>query len=172
MRSKVSNADRETSNQEGLRNGKHILSLCAIVSVLATVVACQQSGLLTNIQERISSYQNGSQTVSMPTFSPSAGTYSSDQSVTISDSTAGATIYYTTNGTTPTTSSSTYTGGSIAITGPGTTETVEAIAAKSGMANSAVASETYKVLYQYTLAVGAANVGGGQREEPRQAAER
>ena len=38
-----------------------------------------------------------------PTFSPAAGTYSSAQKVTISDGTTGATIYYTTNGTTPTT---------------------------------------------------------------------
>ena len=32
-----------------------------------------------------------------PTFSPAAGTYSSTQSVTLSDATPGATIYYTTD---------------------------------------------------------------------------
>ena len=36
-----------------------------------------------------------------PTFSPAAGTYGSAQTVTISSGTSGATIYYTTNGTTP-----------------------------------------------------------------------
>ena len=45
-----------------------------------------------------------------PTFSEPAGSYSSAQTLTISDATAGATIYYTTNGTTPTTSSTLYTG--------------------------------------------------------------
>ena len=49
---------------------------------------------------------SGVATAAAPTFSPAAGTYTSTQSVTISDATTGATIYYTTNGTTPTTSSS------------------------------------------------------------------
>ena len=40
-----------------------------------------------------------------PTFSPAAGSYGLAQTVTISDSTGGATIYYTTDGTTPTTGS-------------------------------------------------------------------
>ena len=43
-----------------------------------------------------------------PTFSPGAGTYSTIQTVTISDTTPSATIYYTTNGTTPTTGSTVY----------------------------------------------------------------
>ena len=38
-------------------------------------------------------------------FSPAPGTYNATQTVTISTSTPAATIYYTTNGTTPTTSS-------------------------------------------------------------------
>jgi hypothetical protein len=79
--------------------------------------------------------------VATPTFSPAAGTYSSTQTVTISDSTSGATIYYTTNGTTPTTASSTY---SSAIT-VSATETLEAIAAKTGYTNSAVASAAYTI---------------------------
>ncbi len=58
--------------------------------------------------------------------------------VTITCATEGATIYYTTNGSTPTTSSSSY---STTIT-PGAGTTVKAIAVKSGLVSSATASET------------------------------
>ena len=54
------------------------------------------------------------------------------QTVTISDWTAGATIYYTTDGTTPTTSSTLYTG-QVTVSA---TETLEAIATAAGFANS------------------------------------
>jgi hypothetical protein len=43
-----------------------------------------------------------------PAFSPNPGLYATPQSVTISDATGGATIYYTTNGSTPTSSSAKY----------------------------------------------------------------
>ena len=76
-----------------------------------------------------------------PTFSPAAGTYASAQSVTISDATSGATIYYTTNGTTPTTSSTVY---SAPIT-VSATETVEAIATASGYTTSAVGTAAYTI---------------------------
>lgn len=79
--------------------------------------------------------------VATPTFNPTAGTYNSTQSVAISDTTSGATIYYTTDGTTPTTSSTQYTG-PITVS---SSMTIEAIAAVSGMANSAVATATYTI---------------------------
>jgi len=80
-------------------------------------------------------------TTATPTFSPAPGTYTGSQSVTLSDTTSGASIYYTTNGTTPTTSSTKYTG-AIAVT---STETIEAIAAASGDNNSNIASGTYTI---------------------------
>jgi hypothetical protein len=85
-----------------------------------------------------------------PTFSPVAGTYSSTQSVTISDTTAGATIYYTTDGSTPTTSSTKYTG---AISVAATT-TIRAIASATGFSNSAVASATYTINSGGTTLIG------------------
>ena len=71
-----------------------------------------------------------------PTMSPAPGTYTSAQSVTLSDTTPGALIYYTLNGTTPTTSSAQYSPGTpLQISA---TTTVEAIAVASGYSNSAV----------------------------------
>jgi hypothetical protein len=80
--------------------------------------------------------------VATPAFSPAAGTYTSAQSVTISDATPGATIYYTTNGGMPNTSSTQYSG-PITV---GSTETLQAIAVATGDTNSAVASSAYTII--------------------------
>jgi hypothetical protein len=76
-----------------------------------------------------------------PTFSPAAGVYTTPQTVTIADSTPGATIYYTTNGTTPTTSSTVYSG-PITVS---STETLEAFAVASGYTQSYIAIAGYTI---------------------------
>lgn len=89
-------------------------------------------------------------TVSTPTFSLAGGTYTTEQTVTISCATSGATIYYTTNGSKPSTSSTMYNG---AITISETT-TLKAIAIKDGT-ESSVAEATYTI-----------NTGGGDEPTP------
>jgi hypothetical protein len=74
-----------------------------------------------------------------PVISPGAGSYSSSQQVTITDSTSNATVFYTTDGSTPTPSSTKYTG---AIT-VSSSEILKAIATATGYSNSAVASASY-----------------------------
>ncbi len=77
-------------------------------------------------------------TVATPSFNPAAGTYTSAQNVTISCTTEGATIYYTTDGSDPTNSSTQY---STAIP-ISTTTTLKAIAIKDNV-SSDVASASY-----------------------------
>ena len=77
-------------------------------------------------------------TTATPTFSVATGEYSEAKSVTVSCATDGASIYYTTDGTTPTSSSTAY---SSAVSIVETT-TLKAIAIKDGV-ESEVASATY-----------------------------
>lgn len=72
----------------------------------------------------------GSGQVSTPTFSVPAGTYETNQNVTLACSTSGATIYYTLDGSTPTTSSNVYSS-PITIPGDENTVTIKTFAAKS-----------------------------------------
>jgi hypothetical protein len=80
--------------------------------------------------------------VATPTFSPSGGTYSSSQSVVLSCSTGDATIRYTTDGSEPSSTSTTY---SSPIPVNSGTVTVKAKAFKGGMTDSDTASATYTI---------------------------
>jgi hypothetical protein len=79
--------------------------------------------------------------VAAPVLSLASGTYPAGQSLTISSTTPGVFIYYTTDGTTPTKSSTSYTG---AIT-LNSTETVSAIAIIGNTAISSVTSASYSI---------------------------
>lgn len=78
--------------------------------------------------------------VETPTFSPASGTYSSAQMVAIACATDGATIHYTTDGSTPTTSSPVYSS-AIAVA---ESMTIKAIAVKNGN-SSAIATADYVI---------------------------
>ncbi len=101
------------------------------------IFSCYESG-----QQTVYLYQAEAQeSVATPTFSPEAGEVNAGTEVTISTTTPNATIYYTTNGDTPTTSSSVYSG-PITITA---NVTIKAIAVKEDYKNSAVASARYTI---------------------------
>jgi len=78
-----------------------------------------------------------------PTFSPPAGTYYAPQTVTLSDTTSGVTIYYTTNGTFPSTSSpSCLSPCTIAVS---TTTTIRAMATGNGISQSNTSVAVYTI---------------------------
>jgi len=77
--------------------------------------------------------------VGTPVFSPAPGNYTAAQTVTITCATTGAFIFYTTDGTEPTTGSTPYSG-SLSIA---TTTTVRAKAFKVGMPDSMTAVSPY-----------------------------
>jgi hypothetical protein len=81
---------------------------------------------------------NAPSIVSTPSILPGSGTYIGNQQVTITSGTTGATIYFTTNGTTPGSGigSQLANGGSFTLT---ETADVRAIATKSGLTNSQIA---------------------------------
>jgi hypothetical protein len=80
--------------------------------------------------------------VDAPDFSPAGGNYTSAQSVTISSTTASASIRYTVDGSTPTSSTGTLYAGPVSIS---ITTTLRAIAYKSGMTDSDITSDTYNI---------------------------
>jgi hypothetical protein len=74
-----------------------------------------------------------------PVITPGSSTFATSVTVTITDAIAGATIYYTTNGTVPTTSSAVYSNPLIVSTN----ETITAIASAAGYLQSAPSSAAY-----------------------------
>jgi len=96
-----------------------------------------------------SSFTTSFQPAATPTFSPPGGTYTSDQSVTISCATSGATIFYTTDGSAPTTSSS-QDAVPISVAGHGAVLTIKALATTAGHLTSSVGIATFTISYPAT----------------------
>jgi hypothetical protein len=87
----------------------------------------------------------GSSVVATAVFTinlPAAGTYTSAQQVALSSAPPGASIYYTTDGSTPSATPSELYSSPINV---GTSETIQAIAAAAGDASSAVSSAAYTI---------------------------
>jgi poly(beta-D-mannuronate) lyase len=82
------------------------------------------------------------QPVADPIFTPAGGSFSGPVSVTITSSTSGASIRYTTDGSTPTATAGTLYSGAFTIS---STTSVKAIAFKSGLPDSGVSTATYTI---------------------------
>ncbi len=87
-------------------------------------------------------------TTANPTFSLAAGTYSGAQTLTMSDTSGGAVIYYTLNGSTPTTASTVYSNQPLTI--PVST-IVNAIAVAPGLFASAATNASYTIEPAYAI---------------------
>jgi hypothetical protein len=127
-------------------NGAFTLSTAATVQAIASASGYLQSTTAT------ATYTFATQTAA-PVFSPAAGTYSSNQSVTLSDTTSGAQIYYTTDGSAPTANSTPYTA-PIAVS---SNVTIKAVAIFNGLTNSNVVTAAYSI----QLAGTSINFGNG-----------
>lgn len=97
-------------------------------------------------------------TVATPIISPNGGNFSSAQTVTLSTTTSGASIRYTTDGSEPSAASPLYSA-PFSVAAPG--KTVKALGIKSGMNNSAVASAVFTIDGTQRVATPVFAPGGG-----------
>ncbi len=130
------------------------IQLFAIIAAMMILVSACLNYERDNPEDRNGTTFRAS-SVEAPVFSPSAGTYSTDQSVAITSSTSDAVICYTDDGsTTPACNSAkdacsagTKYSAAIAVAGDGTSKSFQAMACKSGMDDSTVASATITIDY-------------------------
>jgi nucleoid-associated protein YgaU len=81
-------------------------------------------------------------------FSPDGGSYEAAQSVTLASATAGAQIYYTTDGSDPDPSRATLYAGPVSV---GSSQTLKAIAVKRAWGNSSITSAQYTISAPVTV---------------------
>jgi hypothetical protein len=109
------------------------------VSTTTTIKAVAYGGGVTDSAVSFATYTITAG-VATPVISPAGGVYTGTQTISITSATSGASIQYTTDGSTPTHTHGMPYAGSFALN---TSETVKAIAYESGMADSGVASAQY-----------------------------
>lgn len=114
----------------GVSNGSHTLGAIA-------KDAAQNSSATASVTVNVN---NAPVPVATPSFTPNGGNFTTSQSVSLATATSGASIRYTTDGSNPSSTAGTVYSGPFNLTA---TTTVKAIAYKSGMADSSVATATF-----------------------------
>ena len=141
-RAKIVTANGATLNYSGDQAnlyGNGVNSITSLALYSSGTVNPQITTITKNADGTITLNAAAATNVAKPTFSPAAGRYTEAQTVTISCATEGVAIYYTTDGSTPTASSTRYTS---PITIEETT-TLKAIAVSADGEESLVATAKY-----------------------------
>jgi hypothetical protein len=107
-----------------------------------TIKACATKNEMADSTVASGTYSIDYTQVATPTFSPTEGTFTTAQSVTISCTTPGASIRYTPNGSEPTSSTGTLYTGAVDVS---STTTLKAIAYLAGWADSSVSTALYTI---------------------------
>ena len=140
-----------------LYGGAFTVSATSTVKARAFAANMQDSG------EASATFTIALPTVATPTITPAGGSFSGPVSVTLTSATSGATIRYTTNGTTPTnTAASTLYGGAFTVSA---TSTVKARAFATNMQDSGEASATFTIALP-TVATPTITPAGGSFSGP------
>lgn len=139
--SKLSQLKRLVKNKTG-EACKGASITCALRALVKDVTGSDSNArTVEGALKELADYYEPAPKVATPTATPAAGEVTIGTTVTLNCATTGATIHYTTDGSTPTAESSTY---SDAITISAAT-TIKAIAVKEGMTNSNVLTAAYTI---------------------------
>jgi hypothetical protein len=111
------------------------------ITAATTIKAIATKNGMTDSDVLTAAYTIDNTLVAMPVANPAAGAVQSGTRITLTCGTTGASIYYTTDGSTPTTASTLYSS-PIQITAA---TTIKAIATKSGMTDSSVMTAAYTI---------------------------
>lgn len=125
-----------------------VTALNSLTTYYLRVRAKDSAGNVSSASGEVNATTATAGTVNTPTYSPTAGSYNTTQGVTITSTTVGSTLCYTTNGTTPACdatpicSAGTTYASAVSVA---STLTLKAIACKSGYTPSAVASGVFTI---------------------------
>ena len=137
-----------TQEYPAIQNGGAVPVNISVSPTTLSAIAVVNGYTSPSVVSTATYYTGTGTTANTPTFTPPAGTYSTAQTVIVSAFTpdtdgTGSTVYYTTDGTDPATSST-----AVQYVVPivvSSTQTLRAIAEESGYNNSAESSATYTI---------------------------